>query len=349
MILIRVDGNGTIGLGHIMRCLSIADAIKRLVEDVVFAVADESCSRLLQQRGFAYTVLHTDYDDMDGEADRLLCLIEEQKPSVLIVDSYYVTAEYLQRLKEAVKVIYIDDQLSFPYPADVVINYNIFAKAEDYLELYGGEGCPRLVIGPEYAPLREEFSRVEPHDQPAFASKVLVSTGGADAQHIALKMIRYLTEYADMFKDHTFSFIIGGANRDIDAIRDLCQEQTHFKLLCDVREMSRIMLDNDIAVSAAGSTLYELCACAIPTVTYILADNQAPAAKVFNDKGIMINVGDVRAIPHFIETTLKTVLSLSVNKEKRTRMSEAARQVTDGRGADRLASAVLRQPDETVM
>ena len=346
MILIRVDGNGTIGLGHIMRCLSIADAIKRLVEDVVFAVADESCSRLLQQRGFAYTVLHTDYDDMDGEADRLLCLIEEQKPSVLIVDSYYVTAEYLQRLKEAVKVIYIDDQLSFPYPADVVINYNIFAKAEDYLELYGGEGCPRLVIGPEYAPLREEFSRVEPHDQPAFASKVLVSTGGADAQHIALKMIRYLTEYADMFKDHTFSFIIGGANRDIDAIRDLCQEQTHFKLLCDVREMSRIMLDNDIAVSAAGSTLYELCACGIPTITYVLADNQIPAADVFGKKKIMIDAGDVRYQPDFIQQLFAAVGRLSADQASRKMMAKAARAVSDGNGADRLAAFIIQQSEE---
>ena len=202
-----------------------------------------------------------------------------------------------------------------------------------------------MLLGTAYTPLRAEFSTVLPQAQPDTAYRILVSTGGADSLHIALQTVRYLSGHADAFRSYRFTLIVGASNQDIDAIRAIADELPFVSIASDIQNMSEVMLQHDMAISAAGSTLYELCACAIPTVTYVLADNQAPAAKLFDDKGIMINVGDVRTMPHFIETTLQTVLSLSLDQEKRTRMCEAARQVTDGKGADRLASAVLRQSD----
>ena len=343
MILIRVDGNEKVGLGHVMRCLSIADALKDNGEEVLFVTADAKCETLLKARSFPHIILHSDYADMDGEIDALCALIEEHQPSAVLVDSYFVTDRYLTALKERVKLIYVDDLLAFSYPVDILINYNIFADAEEYQRLYRDTAdVPQIVLGTEYTPLRKEFSQVTPRPQPQIANKVLISTGGADPQHIALSMIRYLARNAEAFADLAFTFIIGGANMDLDEIRELSDGIDQIKIVYNVSEMSKLMCEHNIAVSAAGSTLYELCACGLPTITYVLADNQIPAAKVFSEKGVMIDAGDVRKDADFIQHIFAAVQMLSQNQEQRMNMARAAVCLADGRGAYRLATMITQ-------
>lgn len=343
MILFRVDGNSQIGLGHMMRCLSIADALKNRGEDVLFAIADDRCMPLLTQRGYRSAILGTDFADMDGECEQLLKLIGETHPRSVLVDSYYVTDSYLRRLMEKVRLVYLDDQLSFPYPADVLINYNIFSRAEDYERLYkGADIVPQFVLGTEYTPLRAEFSQVTSHEQPDFAKKVLISTGGADSQHIALELIRHIKNDQETFSRFAFTFIIGGANADIELIKALAQDFDQVDLVYNVQNMSQLMLQHDIAVSAAGSTLYELCACGLPTITYVLADNQIPAAKVFGESGIMIDAGDFRQDADFIQHIFAAVAALADDKALRNRMAIAASRVVDGSGADRTAKIICQ-------
>lgn len=347
MIVFRVDGNEQIGLGHMMRCLSIADALTDIREDVLFVTADKKCERLLDQRGYRNFVLHTDFTDMNSELEQLLSLIDQYKPAAVFVDSYYVSDSYLRQLKDKAELFYLDDQLSFPYPADVVINYNIFGKAEDYKRLYrDADIVPRFVLGTEYTPLRSEFSHVVPQDQPEQAKKVLISTGGADPQHIALRMIRSIIDNRQAFSRFDFTFIIGGANADFDLIRALAQDIEQVNIAYNVQNMSQLMLGHDIAVSAAGSTLYELCACGLPTITYVCADNQIPAAKVFGEKGIMIDAGDYRLDDDFIRHIFDAVAALADDKALRNRMASAAVKVVDGCGANRLAKLISKQQEE---
>ncbi len=343
MILFRVDGNERIGLGHMMRCLSIADALTANGEAVLFVTADNKCERLLTQRGYGNAVLHTDFSDMDSEVEQMLSLIDQYRPRSVFVDSYYVTENYLRQLKDTIRLIYLDDQLSFPYPADVVINYNIFAKADDYDRLYrDADIVPQFVLGTEYTPLRSEFSHVVPHDQPESAQKVLISTGGADPQHIALSMIRSIKDRRQAFSRFAFTFIIGGANADFESIRALAQDIEQVNIVYNVQNMSQLMLRHDIAVSAAGSTLYELCACGLPTITYVCADNQIPAAKVFGEKGIMIDAGDYRHNDDFIRHVFDAVAALAEDKALRNRMASAAVRVVDGGGANRIAKIICK-------
>lgn len=347
MIIIRADGNEYIGLGHMMRCLSFADALKAIGEDVLFVTADHKCGELLTKRGFSHGVLDSDFSDLENETDRLIGLIDRYRPYAVLIDSYYVTDRYLRALRGKTKVVYIDDQLSFAYPVDLLINYNIFSRRDDYERLYqNAEIAPALILGTEYTPLRSEFSGVTSCEQPDFAGNVLISTGGADPQHIALQLIRYIKEHSERFERFVFSFVIGAANRDIDEIREIAESIQQIRIVHNARNMSKLMLDHDMAVSAAGSTLYELCACGVPTITYVLADNQIPAAVVFGDKGIMIDAGDVRKNPDFIRDLFDRIMDLAENKEKRIAMSQAMRTIVDGRGANRLATVISQLKED---
>lgn len=127
MIAIRVEANEYIASGHVMRCLSIADALFSLDEDVVFITADDNAKQVIDKRGFDAIILNSDWNDKEGELGSLIPEIEKLKPGILLIDSYQVTERYLTELHRKVKTAYIDDPNAFDYPTDIVINYSIYA------------------------------------------------------------------------------------------------------------------------------------------------------------------------------------------------------------------------------
>ncbi len=208
MILFRADANPNIGMGHIMRCLSIADAmaatsnstiLPRGKQDIKFVLADNSISQLIRDRGYEPIVLNTPYDRMEEELGVWEKLIPSIDSDLLIVDSYFVTDHYLSWLREEVgRVCYIDDVLSFPYPTDILINYNAYASISDYQALY--EGCedkPEFILGVEYAPLRSSFIGVEGREQREEVKDLLLSTGGSDG-HGAERLAEALFEKVEI-------------------------------------------------------------------------------------------------------------------------------------------------------
>ena len=196
MIFIRADANKNIGMGHVMRTLSLADEMKSFAP-VMYVVADESVAGLIRERGFDVFVLHTDYTDMEDELEKWP---EVKGEDTIIVDSYFVTAAYLFSLKRKGKVVYIDDVLSFPYPADVIVNYNAYADSSAYHKLYEGCGSaePELILGPAYAPLRAMFQNVPHREQPEVVRNVLISTGGSDELHVAITPMAVMKRVEDI-------------------------------------------------------------------------------------------------------------------------------------------------------
>lgn len=130
MIIFRADGNSKIGSGHVMRCLSIAREASK-TEDVIFLSADCNFEETIRDAGIAFKTFSTQYDQLEDELPQMHRLLLETNPSALFIDSYFVTERYLLEVKRTCgkigcKLIYIDDLLSFPYPCDYLVNYNIF-------------------------------------------------------------------------------------------------------------------------------------------------------------------------------------------------------------------------------
>jgi len=109
-------------------------------------------------------IFGTCYKDMASEVDEMHNLIFRYKPSLLFIDSYYVTEGYLKVIHIACigigcRMVYNDDVAAFPYECDVLINYNIYGIdwGNRYYSFYGGIRTPRMLFGTSYAPLRKEF------------------------------------------------------------------------------------------------------------------------------------------------------------------------------------------------
>lgn len=344
MIFFRVDGNKNIGSGHIMRCISIAEAAVEYGFKCLFCLADNSFQYFIEKKGFKCYVLETDYSNPDGELSVLLRLIDRVQPQMVIVDSYYVTESYLLKLHEAAKLIYIDDLGLQGFPVDIVINYNIYGAGIDYESMCrkAGFSVPKLLLGPKYVPLRSEFQKLAHRELRADISNVLVSTGGADSEHVALQLVHALCAEQRLINQYRFHFVIGALNTDYMQLQHLTQGHPNIILHKNVTRMSRLMMQCDIAISAAGSTLYELCACGVPTITYVLADNQRRAEIEFTRKGMMLSVGDIRNNSKFAQDMIACVRELGTNLELRKRLTSNTNRAVNKKGVFCLVEEIIK-------
>lgn len=342
-ILFRADGNGEIGAGHIMRCLAIAGKAKEQGNDCAFLTADDSYYDKIVAFGIRCIVLNSNYDNLESELPLFLKKIEIEKPDRIIVDSYYVTEKYLRLLKSKTIVAYIDDVAAFAYPVDILINYNIYGSQMNYQGLYEQTKIPipKTLIGTQYVPLRKEFQNICQKEISDPVKNVLVSVGGSDPEHIIIKMIEYLICHEELTEDKKYHFVIGEFEPDREKIFSMALKYKWIVPHYRVKQMSELMLSCDVALSAAGSTLYELCACGIPTVTYILEDNQL-GASIFGEKRIMRSAGDYRYAENWLENLFLIFENLCSDKQLRTQMKEKARKLVDGKGAENIIEALIK-------
>lgn len=330
-----------------MRNLSIADALRNAGEKCRFILADNCIADLIRARGYEYNVLGTAYDHMEPELEKIHSIICETMPIAMFVDSYFVTVSYLNDLHSicainGVKLAYVDDVIAFPYSCDVLLNYNIYASAEKYTDLYRDTELPRLALGTAYTPLRGEFQNLPDRITRRTGRNILISTGGADSEHIGVELVRTIAEHAE-YNDYQFHFIIGAMNEDQHYIREIAENSNHILLHVNVGNMSELMQSCDVAVSAAGSTLYELCATQTPTITYILADNQIFGANGFEERGVLRCVGDIRALglKRLAEQIIRQAIELADDYNARCTIANKMRTVVDGKGACRVAEMIL--------
>lgn len=332
MIFIRADANEKIGTGHVMRCLSLAKALADENEKTMFITADHKADGLL--KGFRSICLNSDWNDMDSEIANLLRVIKEMKPLLLLVDSYYVTKKYFDILSKEVRIAYMDDMNKGCWKVHFLINYNIYADEFDY-SVYDKMGCKRLLM-PKYAPLRREFINMPRHDIKRNVTDILISAGGTDPENITEKIIE---EVCPHWMNIKFHFVIGNLNPRVAELKRRIKENIVFHV--NETNMSALMIKCDIALSAAGSTLYELCACGTPTITFTLADNQKIAAEKFAREGLMLYAGDCRNNERFIPSLMECMKKLILNQKNRETASGTMQRLLDGNGAARIVRELL--------
>jgi spore coat polysaccharide biosynthesis predicted glycosyltransferase SpsG len=176
-------------------------------------------------------------------------------------------------------------------------------------------------------------------EQNVCCRKILLSTGGADFLHLALQFVNYaIDQLAESGLE--FHIVLGAVNPDKEKILQLVSQCSTVIVHQNVQNMVELMTSCDIAVSAAGSTLYELCACGVPTLTYVLADNQLPGDEAFRKLDLMVSLGDVRKSEHLPEQIYQEICELNLDYEGRKAKAERMRKLVDGLGAERIADEI---------
>ena len=343
LVYFRTDGNSHIATGHLVRCLSIADACFSLGMKVCFLVSDQESKALFQSFDpacrFPVRILETaSYDDLEKELPELLSILSDSR-QFFFLDSYYVTEHYLSAVRTAAKVAYLDDLQLFDYPADLLINYDVIPESRSASYQAAYQNAARTLLGASYTPLRAQFTDLQPYCRDR-VSNILVTTGGSDPYHFCLKLIEVFRESSSLHLCQ-LHVVVGRLSEDKDRLYKLTDELPFLQLHENVSDMASLMASCDLAVSAAGTTLYELCAAGVPSMSFCLADNQLTAAKAFDEAGAIPCAGDIRrSCDEVLGNVMNFVTYMSENSKKRKAALETMRQLVDGKGAMRIAKAL---------
>lgn len=361
VIYFRADGNLEIATGHIMRCLSVARACLQIAPEgllsVCFLVSDRQSKELVQSFLTSaepipiHILENADYRDLEKELPALIALFRRSsKKPVLFLDSYFVTLPYLQALAPYATIAYMDDLQKFDYPVDLLINYDVMSEKSrsQYEAAYSLAG--KCLLGAAFAPLRAQFSPrsrlMTNKDETDFS--ILITSGGSDPYHTCLHLLQLLTDrFSTQVAEkalplYHFDVIVGKMNPDKDALQELASTYSCITLHENVTSMASLMSGCKLAFSAAGTTLYELCALGIPTAAFVLADNQLVCAKAFQEAGAILLLGDVRTEEEKVLEAAEAFVADALAQPKQLAASSVRMQeLIDGLGAERIAKEII--------
>lgn len=338
-ILIRADANTQMGIGHLMRCLAIAQAWQANGGNATFLSACESDA--LRQRvasaGIGFIPLERAHPD-SADLGMTLAQLERLDSSWLVVDGYHFDPAYQQSVRTpGYRLLVIDDTAHLPYyHADVLLNQNI--KAERLAYRYDPDTL--LLLGTSYALLRPEFLSWRGWHRCIrdVARQVLVMMGGGDPDNVTMKVIQALQQVD--IPDLKAKIVVGPANPHLEI---LCQAARssggRIEIMADVSDMPELMAWADVAVSAGGSTCLELAFMGLPTVVLVVAHNQRETTEGLQKAGAAVSLGWHERVDG--ERITDEITALCRDPDQRRELSQNGRRLVDGRGTERLLGLML--------
>ena len=336
-VTFRVDSSSKIGLGHIMRCMALADELKRNGCRITF-ICRSLEGNIIDSIQHKVVVLPNNNFQSDENSLRYLDLFQKQDATetisslplntdLLVVDSYLLNMEWHQELRNYTKkIMVIDDLADRNFDCDLLLNQNLGFQEKDYRGKVPNN-C-KLLLGSNYALLRSEFSekRKQALIKRQYTSKVkniLVSVGGSDINNVTYDILQEL--------DYRFNVVVvlGKASPHNELIKHYAKDK-NIKVIINANNMAELMLDADLAIGAGGSTSWERCCLGLPTLLYVLAENQMAISESLED------IGAVKIIRN-----LQQDLQSFIDKpDLLTNISINAKSACDGLGSTRVGEYV---------
>lgn len=336
-VLFRVDAGPGVGLGHLQRCLSLASALRQRGAECSFVTNPEvSNTDRIGVFGFEREVVRAEKSWGPDDLAQTRSAAGKHGWTTVIVDSGRKGPEYLRGLRDAgLSVCAVEDLAPFPFPCQLVVNGDAHAGR---LRYQSSSGDTRFLLGPEYAVLRQEFWEVPDRRAQSRMRKILVTLGGADPDNLMPSLLRKIGELPVPLE---ITAVIGPYFERLDSIEEAARSiSPAVNLVRDPPSVRALMEEADLAVSAAGQTLYELARVGCPAVSFVMGSDQDAQLEAIAQSGCALSVGDSRQ-GDFCGRVSEALMALLNDAALREAMTKAGRRLVDGQGAHRVAEAVL--------
>lgn len=353
-LLIRADVGPVVGTGHVMRTSALASAWVRLGNQVTMTCTRD-LPRSLQQRLARSGIGVQLIESVSRVDDALLVrrLAEQLSADWVVLDGYEFDNTYQTIVKQSLaKILVLDDYGHDNHrDADLLLNQNIYAASHQYESV----NTDRLLLGARFVLMRDEFVDTPKTEKevPRLAKQVLVTLGGADHGNMTAVVLRALAKVKNA-SSLSIDVVIGACNSNGDLLKQLSRELSlNVRLHRNVDRMSVLLERAHLAVTAGGSTCYELARCGVPAMVVVTADNQMAIAKSFDELECMKAIG--RSTDLDDESLAQQIDSLVRDRPARESMVLNGRKLVDGQGAGRIARRlfsdqfVIREASETDM
>jgi spore coat polysaccharide biosynthesis predicted glycosyltransferase SpsG len=315
----------------------LGKALRTFGARVVFLTNDDPVvCRYVSAAGFQVEPVNLGRPWTSEDVERLLETAARHDATIAIVDSDEDGADYLGGIRKAgIFTVAIDDVASHPFPCHLVVNGDAHATQ---LRYESTSGDTVFLLGPRYAILREEFWTLTPPALRAEVQEVLVTVGGADPLGLTPRIISTLDQVPGEF---TVSVIVGPFFENEAEIEGSARtSQRRVGLVRSPQSVASRFLWSDLAISAAGQTLYELACAGCPTVALAAASNQVQQLQMLGEAGVVVSLGPAES-DDLMSRLSSACAALIEDPAARARMRRAGRGLIDGVGALRVARGIL--------
>ncbi len=344
-IAFRVDSSIHMGFGHVMRCLTLAKALASKKTIILFICRKQEGDLISYIKSEGFQVFQL--PEINNRSKKLRFLgtsqlqdaedcsdvLEKFLPDLLIVDHYSIDFNWQKQLKNKFeKLMVIDDLANRKHSADFILDQNFGSNELKYKSLVP-KNCMQL-IGPNYALLRDEFLHLRKKSllkrRKFKLNKILINMGGTDTNNYTYKILELIQNFKSLSK---LKIIVAISSKchNLTQIKKLSSINKQILLKVDSKNIAELMYQADLAIGASGSSTWERCCLGIPSIQFILAENQKSLAQALSDINAIKLVYDLKEIPELLENAEKWAHELIKNSIN----------IVDGKGASRVAKIIL--------
>ncbi len=337
-IVFRTDSSIKMGVGHVMRCLTLADELNSQNHQITFICRNLTGNQiaLIKQkkykiitipvvRNFTTNNIYLEWLGATQEYDAEQTIrVLPKNVDLLIIDSYALDEVWHQRLRKFTeKIMVIDDLAERSFVFDILLNQNLGTQIKDYKGKVPND-C-ELLLGCDYALLRPEFPNLrevalKKRKNTTEVKNILISLGGSDAQNRTYDILKEITD------NFSIVVVLGRVSPYNEMIKKYAKNKENIKVIVDANNISELMFNADLSIGAAGSTSWERCCLGLPALLFVTADNQRAIAENLEQ------IGAVKIVSN-LKLDLQNILD---NFSIWQVMSERAQTVCDGIGVKRI-------------
>jgi len=324
-VFLRADGNSIIGLGHVMRCLSLVEMLNKDF-DCEFIIFEPSAAIALIIESLVNTYKLENKNDMSW-LERV-----NRETDVVVLDGYCFKEEYQQQIKQfGIKLVMIDDNANNYYYADLIINHG----SQTIISKYRTEPYSKILTGFNYLILRKVFlNEAKKQRQIDKIDTVMICMGGSDPKKLTPKFLSAVIKSKLFTK---VNVLIGGANDS--QFEDCLRENINisYKHNFNANEITEMILQSQIVISPASTMSLEVCAVKAGLFTGTIADNQENILRQLIDYNCCYNIGDLEQVS---EENIIGALVEMANLDKINNMMRNQYINIDGNSDSRVIGAI---------
>ena len=341
IIFIRVDSSTKVGYGHLIRCLALADTLKKSFK-INFICTNLNGNLISQicKKKFEVFRFNTKSQriNVKKDAEKTISIIKKHrnKKSLLILDSYILSQEWENRVRPYVKrLIVIDDLMDRKHSCDLIIDQNLHTQMNSLYNKSVLKNCVKL-LGPDYAILRNQFiaQRKYARIRSLPIKNILVSFGGTDNENHTLHA---LTSLKKLNSDVNVNVVTGTANIGKKIIKNFCKKNFNYNYFEQVENMVKLMQVADLCIGSSGTITWERCCVGLPAIAIVASNDQKDIASAVSKNKCIINLGKIKKSDNVNYVRLMKNLK---NSELQN-MSRNCMKLVDGKGAARISKYIF--------
>lgn len=344
-----------IGLGHLRRCLTLANALDKWGVKCAFIsrAHPNHYARMVERRGYDLSLLPlaadikfsgTDYKTWLGKstavdaAETLEAITDLAcHPDWIVVDHYGIDERWENLIRSNVaRVLVIDDLANRAHDCDLLVDQNLAANLETrYADRV--PGAAGLLLGPEYALISSEYERLRREVRPRHGpvKRILINFGGSDCFGLTLTTVRALL---GLQREHLeVDVVTTASDPSFAAIRTLIAGQPQITLHSNLPSLADLMANADLAIGACGTSTWERMCLGVPSLVITTAENQKSLAAELNDRSLIKLIGHG---PNISEGDIQSALGEYCKHDLPEEWSRRCLELVDGRGAKRVATVM---------